>query len=224
MSNSHAVVWDMDGVIVDSAEAHNASWAAMAVEFGFTYNAERDFQSIFGLHNTDIMGKLWNFTDPEQVSRMAERKEGHFRRSTRTLRPLPGVLDLMVAMHEAGWRQAIGSSAPMENITLLVEATGIAPYIEAIASGDDVAHGKPNPEVFLLAFQRLGAEPRCGVVIEDAPAGIRAGVRAGAVTIGVTNTQTEETLLEAGADLVVSNLVGLTVDELERLIEAQKGE
>lgn len=221
MSTILAVVWDMDGVIVDSAEAHNASWAAMATDFGVAYNPERDFQAIFGLHNTDIMVRLWNITDPEQVSRMAESKEKHFRLSAPNLLPLPGVLDLMSALHKAGWRQGIGSSAPLENIRLLVEATGIAPYIKAIASGDDVTHGKPNPEVFLLAFKRLGAEPRSGVVIEDAPAGIEAGVRAGAATVGVTNTQTEETLREAGADMVVISLTGLSVDDLERLVKAR---
>jgi beta-phosphoglucomutase len=223
MPAKRAVVWDLDGVIVDSAEAQNASWVAMAQEFGVPYDAERDFRVIFGRHNTDIINSLWKVMDAEGVERMVEIKEGHFRRNATTLRPLPGVLDLMDALRKAGWRQAIGSSAPMENVKLLVEVTGVSPYIEAIASGDDVTAGKPNPQVFLLAFERLGVEPHDGVVIEDAPAGIQAGVRAGAATLGVTNTQTEDTLREAGAQRVVSSLSDVGVADLERLVNEHQG-
>jgi len=219
MPAKRAVVWDLDGVSVDSAEAQNASWVAMAQEFGVPYDAERDFRVIFGRHNTDIINSLWNMMDAEGVERMVESKEGHFRRNATTLRPLPGVLDLMDALQKAGWRQAIGSSAPMENVKLLVEVTGVSHYIEAIASGDDVTKGKPNPQVFLLAFERLRIEPRDGVVIEDAPAGIQAGVRAGAATLGVTNTQTGDTLREAGAQRIVSSLADVGVADLERLVE-----
>lgn len=214
----HAAVWDLDGVVVDSAEAHNASWAAMAHDFGVPYDAERDFKGIFGRHNSDIISSLWNVTETGRIAEMAERKEGHFRANAAKLRPLPGVLDLMKSLKEAGWKQGIGSSAPMANIRLLVEATGIAPYIEAIASGDDVTEGKPNPHVFLLAFGRLGVDPRSGVVIEDAPAGIEAGMRAGAATLGVTTTQTAQTLKNAGANLVVDSLSVVDVDALEKLV------
>ncbi len=219
MPAKRAVVWDLDGVIVDSAEAHNASWAAMAQEFDVPYDAEKDFQAIFGRHNTDIINSLWKVMDAEGVERMTQSKEGHFRRNATTLRALPGVLDLIDALRKAGWRQAIGSSAPMENVKLLVEVTGVSPYIEAITSGDDVSEGKPNPQVFLLAFERLGVEPRDGVVIEDAPAGIQAGVRAGAAILGVTTTQTEDTLREAGAQMVVSSLAEVGVADLERLVD-----
>jgi beta-phosphoglucomutase len=222
MPINRAVVWDLDGVIVDSAEAQNASWVAMAQEFGVPYDAERDFKVIFGRHNTDIINSLWKVMDAEGVERMVDSKEGHFRRNATTLLPLPGVLELMDALQKAGWRQAIGSSAPMENVKLLVEVTAISPYIEAIASGDDVTEGKPNPQVFLLAFKRLGVEPRDGVVIEDAPAGIQAGLRAGAATLGVTNTQTEETLREAGAHMVVHTLAGMGVADFERLVEVRQ--
>ena len=220
MPTSRAVVWDMDGVIVDSAEAHNASWAAMAQEFGVPYDGEKDFRSIFGRHNTEIINSMWNVTDAGRVGLMTESKERHFRRAAPTLRPLSGVLDLMASLQKAGWRQAIGSSAPMENIRLLVEATGIASYIEAIASGDDVSQGKPDPQVFLIAFERLGVHPQDGVVIEDAPAGIQAGVRAGAATLGVTNTQTEDTLKKAGAQRVVESLAEVAVEDMERLVES----
>ena len=218
MNNARAVAWDLDGVIVDSAEAHNASWQAMAAEFGVPYDPEADFKAIFGRHNTDIIEHLWGVTDPEQVERMANAKESYFRQAAAHLKPMPGVVELVTALREAGWRQGIGSSAPLANVNLLLAGTNLANYMQAIASGEDVARGKPDPQVFLLAFERLGVNPSDGVVIEDAPSGIQAGKRAGAATLGVTTTQTRQTLLDAGADLVVDSLAGITVADLEKLV------
>src|ERR671936_385580 len=90
--------------------------------------------------------------------------------------------------------------------------------MQGIPSGEDLAKSKPDPQVFLLAFQRLGVSPRDGVVIEDAPSGVQAAIAAGAASVGVTNTQTEQTLREAGADLVVPTLEGLKVSVLEDLV------
>jgi beta-phosphoglucomutase len=212
-----AVVWDLDGVIVDSGDAHNASWAAMASEFGLPYDPAV-FKSIFGRHNTDIISSLWGITDPQEIERMALSKEQFFRQAARDLRPLPGVLDLVRSLAQAGWKQGIGSSAPLENVRLLLDATGLSNYMQAIASGEDVTRGKPDPQVFLRAFERLGVSPLDGVIIEDAPAGVQAAKAAGAAALAVTNTQTEETLREAGADLVVPTLEGLELGTLEDLV------
>ncbi len=222
MDVDRAVVWDLDGVIVDSAEAHNLSWEGMAAEFGVPYDAERDFRGIFGRHNSDIIGSLWGVTELGEIERMASRKEILFREAARGLKALPGVEGLMRSLAGAGWKQGIGSSAPIENIRLLLSVTGLAGYMEAIASGEDVSEGKPDPEVFLVAFRRLGVGPACGVVIEDAPAGVQAAIAAGAACVGVTNTQNTETLWAAGADLVVGSLEGVSVETLEQLIRKKQ--
>jgi len=219
MAPQRAVVWDLDGVMVDSAEAHNLSWATMAGEFGVPYDPDRDFRGIFGRHNTDIISSLWKVSDPDHIEKMALRKEELFREAARTLKPLPGVIELVHALDEAGWKQAIGSSAPLENVSLLLSVMSLDRYMQAIASGEDVQEGKPNPEVFLLAFKRLGVPPRDGVVIEDAPAGVKAALAAGSSCLAVTTTQTEQTLREAGAHQVVSTLEGITPRDLERLIQ-----
>lgn len=222
MSQPKAVVWDLDGVIVDSGEAHNASWIAMARDFSVPYDPNKDFKAMFGRHNTDIIGGLWGITDPETVAQMADAKEEIFRREAKKLKALPGVETLMQALKSAGWRQAIGSSAPMPNIEVLLEGTGLGKYMDAISSGDDVKVGKPDPTVFLIAFRRLGVEPSNGVVIEDAPAGVQAGKSSGAACLAVTNTQTRETLATAGADLVVDTLEGISIASLESLIKASQ--
>src|SRR3954447_11915267 len=136
-----AVVWDLDGVIVDSGAAHNASWVGMAREFRVPYNPDADFKGIFGRHNTDIISGLWQVTAPAEIERMASRKEWLFREAARNLMPLPGVADLMRSLTEAGWKQGIGSSAPLENIRLLLEVTGLSCYMQGIASGEDVTVG-----------------------------------------------------------------------------------
>src|SRR5262245_26303486 len=112
MPGKRAVVWDLDGVIVDSGEAHNRSWIDMATEFHVPYDPVRDFPRIFGRHNTDIIRSLWGVTDPEQIERMALRKEVLFREAAHELKPLPGVVELIRALDGAGWKQGIGSSAP----------------------------------------------------------------------------------------------------------------
>lgn len=215
-----AVVWDMDGVLVDSSVAQNASWVAMAKEYGVPYDPEKDFLRIFGLHNTEIMRSQWGITDPEKVELMIQSKETHFRRSAVHLKPLPGVVELVSALARVGWKQAVGSSAPLENVRLLLEVMGLSRYMRAIASGDDVMNGKPDPEVFLLALRCLGVDPADAVVIEDAPVGVMAAKRAGAACLGVTSTRPADALWAAGADRVVGSLEGLTVRDLEHVIRS----
>lgn len=223
MDVHRAVVWDLDGVLVDSGAAHNLSWQVMAQQYGVPYDPDVDFRNIFGKHNTDIIGSLWQITDPDRVAELADAKEIAFRSEAANLKPLPGVVDLVQELERQGWKQAIGSSAPLENVRVLLEVLQIGDYMQAIASGDDVTAGKPDPQVFLIAFERLGVSPEDGVVVEDAPAGIQAGVRAGAATLGVTTTQTAETLEKAGADRVVASLADVTVDDLEVLVRQHQG-
>ena len=222
MSKHRAVVWDLDGVIVDSADAHNESWVAMARQFGVPYDPEKDFPVIFGRHNNDIISSMWGVTDQSKIDEMADFKERKFREAAAKLKPLPGVVELVKALREAGWKQAIGSSAPMLNIQALLDATGLGPYMDAISSGNDVTEGKPNPQVFLIAFERVGVDPRNGVVIEDAPAGVLGGKRAGAAVLGVTTTQTAGVLRDAGADRVVDSLEEISVADLEAMVQANR--
>lgn len=212
----------MDGVIVDSAEAHNASWQAMAEEFDVPYDPEKDFKAIFGRRNEDIIRSSWGITDPDEITRMELSKENNFRQAAVHLEALPGVVELVAALAEAGWKQAICSSAPLENVHILLKSTSLTDYMEAIVSAEDVSQGKPNPQVFLLGFKRLGVEPANGVVIEDAPAGVQAGKAAGATTIAITNTQSREILTEAGADCILDTLSGVTPKDLKNLIESRK--
>jgi beta-phosphoglucomutase len=221
MSNEaepHAVVWDLDGVLVNSGEAHRAAWIALGQEIARPFSDE-DFVRTFGMANPDIFRVTWGITDPTDVATWSERKEGLFRDQARALHPLPGAVELVRALRTAGWRQAIGSSAPLANITLLLDVLGLTGQFDALVSGDDITRGKPDPQGFRLAFKRLGVPPARGFVIEDAVAGVQAGKAAGAHVIAVTTTRARADLIAAGADRVVDHLTELSVSLLAGLLE-----
>jgi beta-phosphoglucomutase len=222
MESNKAVVWDLDGVLVDSSDAHKVSWVEMAREWDVPYDADKDFPATFGRHNSDIITLLWGVTDPKVIGAMADTKEGYFRYSAAALKPMPGAVELVNTLRRAAWKQGIGSSAPLKNIQVVLQAIGLEDQMDAIASGDDVTVGKPDPQVFVVAFQRLGVEPARGVVVEDAIAGVQAAKSAGAVCIGVTNSHGADALKEAGADLLVHSLNDVTVSTIENLIRGRE--
>jgi len=155
---------------------------------------------------------------PEELRQLARRKEEYYREEVAGhVQPLPGVRDILRSLHQAGFSQAIASSAPPKNIGLVLESTGIGEYFDAIVSGDEVSAGKPDPEIFLEAARRLGAAPSRCVVIEDAIAGVEAAVAARMRCIAVTNTNPSEKLSQA--DLVVKSLEELSADVLENLLQ-----
>lgn len=216
-SAERAVVWDMDGVLVNSGAAHRAAWIALGNEIARPFTDD-DFLRTFGMANPDIFRVTWGITDPADVAAWSDRKEILFRDQARELHPLPGAVDLVRALHAAGWRQAIGSSAPLANVTLLLDVLGLTELLDAVVSGDDITRGKPDPQGFLLAFARLGVPPAQGLVIEDAVAGVQAGKAAGALVIAVTTTRARADLQAAGADRVVDHLTELTVPLLAGLL------
>src|SRR5205085_4371216 len=144
MSDSapRAVVWDLDGVLVDSGAAHEAAWRGLAQELGRSFT-DADYLRTFGLMNADIFRLLWDITGPpEWLASWAERKEILFRQYARTLRPQPGALALVGALRAAGWRQAIGSSTPRANLDVLLPTLGLVGQFDAVISGDDLTRGK----------------------------------------------------------------------------------
>lgn len=172
--DGYAVIWDVDGVLLDSAEQHRQSWHALAQENGFPYS-DADFWATFGMRNGDIIPRVFGVTDPERVAALGERKETFYRELlARQIAPLPGAKELLAALHGAGYQQALGSSAPEENIRTIVRLLDVGAYLQATVSGETVALGKPAPDIFLAAAGKLGVEPARCLVIEDAPAGIAA--------------------------------------------------
>jgi beta-phosphoglucomutase family hydrolase len=218
MRHQHkAVIWDMDGVIADTAPYHLQAWQEVFRRRGVRYT-EDDFKRNFGKRNDSIIRSVLGSRVPlAEMEAIAAEKEELFRRwAASRIRPLPGAIELMQALREHGFAQAMGSSAPLENIELVTRRLGIAGFFRVIVSGREVTEGKPSPQVFLRAAERLGARPEDCVVIEDAVAGVSAAKRAGMSCIAVTSTNSRDKL--SGADLIVDTLEEVTVAGLESLL------
>ena len=211
-----AVLWDMDGVIADTGPYHLQAWHMVFSERGFNYSDE-DFRRNFGQRNDTIIKKVTGDSlSTEDVEAIAAKKEEIYRRKVaRNIKPLPGVIKLIKSLEEHGIKMAVASSAPLENIQLILRGLGITDYFQAVVWGREVTEGKPSPQVFLLAAERLKIEPASCVVIEDAVAGVTAAKRAGMKCVAVTNTHPGTKLLEA--DLVVDNLETVSVNDLAGL-------
>jgi HAD superfamily hydrolase (TIGR01509 family) len=221
-SKDCAAIFDLDGTLVDSHDAHFEAWSIVARELGHDLTAAQ-FRRQFGRTNPPIIRELLEWTaapppDDVRIAELAERKESLFRdRIAQSFPVMPGGPDLLEALRGSGWRLAVGSSAPPANVAASIAGLGAGGLFEVSITGDDVQHGKPDPEVFLLAAGRLGVDPVRCVVLEDAPAGVEAARRAGMACVGLASKgRTREEL--ADADLVVESLESLSPGTLERLL------
>ena len=218
MPSPRAVLWDMDGTLIDSAEYHWLTWRDALAQEGHTLTHE-EFASFFGQRNDTILRRFFgDAISHADVARIGRDKEAAYREMVRAtgIEPLPGVREWLERLHDAGWRQAVASSAPPENIETIIDVLGFHELLQSWASGEEVAHGKPAPDVFLLAAEKLVVEPARCVVVEDAPAGVEAGRRGGMRTIGITSMNRP-----LDADVVVSSLEDLPPDSFERLIHTE---
>jgi beta-phosphoglucomutase len=211
---SRAVLWDLDGTLVDSGELHWVAWRdAMAAE-GVPITRQM-FEATFGWKNDPILRRwLGDDTPEDRKRRVADGKERAYRAALRAagLAPLPGAREWVERLHADGWKQAICSSAPRENIEAVLEVTGLGRGFEVIVAAEDVTLGKPDPQVFLLGAEKLGVPPSRAIVVEDAEAGVEAARRAGMKSIGVNGK------LPLQADIVVATLEELTASSWASLL------
>jgi len=221
VSKARAVIWDMDGVIVDTAPYHFRAWQHVFQKRGVDFT-EDDFRRHFGQRNdTIIRDTLGEDISQSKVDAIAGEKEANYRQRVRqNIKPLPGAIELVKSLREHDFAVALASSAPMENIRLILRGLDIEDFFPVIVFGREVSEGKPSPQGFLLAAEKLGVEPKNCIVIEDAIAGVTAAKRAGMHCIAVTNTHHRRSLMEA--DLIVDTLEEVTVDELEEFLNPSR--
>jgi beta-phosphoglucomutase len=217
----HAIIFDMDGVLVLSGDAHFKAWHSVAAKAGIDLSYEA-FTHTFGLTNPDVIRLVWKReVSAHDQAAIANAKEAMYRDLVRESPPLaPGLIPLLESFAQAGFVMGIGSSAPRENVDLLLDASGIRRFFAAISDGGMVKRGKPAPDVFLLAAQLAGANPARCAVIEDAPAGIQAAIAAGMVPVGVATTHDAGALRNAGATRVVGALADLSPNSIRELFPA----
>jgi len=210
-----AVLWDLDGTLVDSEEFHWLSWRDTMRPEGVELTYEQ-FLASFGQKNDRIL-PVWlgGDVDTGRMQRIGEDKESEFRRLAEThgLTPLPGAREWLSKLKAAGWKQAIASSAPRVNVEMMLRVAGVDDCFDAIVSADDVTIGKPDPQVFLRAAEKLAVPPSRCIVVEDAAAGVEGARRAGMRSIGVTKNA------RLDADVFVVSLADLPADAFDRLLE-----
>ena len=217
MNPLRAVLWDMDGTLIDSEEFHWIAWRDTMRKEATPITREQ-FLVTFGQRNDSIIRQwLGAAATSRRIERIVTAKEELYRDLVRKhgMRPLPGVATWLDRLQEAGWLQAIASSAPWENIDVILEALSATHLFQAIVSAEDVNHGKPDPEVFLVAASRLGVSPAYSIVVEDAVAGVEAAHRAGMHSIGVSRHGKH-----LGADIVVQSLELLDPNAFEMLFNS----
>ena len=200
-----AVLWDMDGVIADSNSFHFAAWQETFAKRGINFTKE-DFTKLFGTRNDFIIRKVLGKGLPEEdIEPIVQEKEASFRQKAKSnIKPLPGVMKLLNTIKKGNFKLALVSSAPKENIDLISSELKLEEYFNSIVSGREVPQSKPNPQIYLLAAERLGTQPESCIVIEDSPPGVKAAKAAGMRCLAVANTHSKEEL--KGADKVVNSL------------------
>jgi HAD superfamily hydrolase (TIGR01509 family) len=215
-----AVIFDLDGVLVDSYRAHFASWSRLYAELGVEYT-EAAFAADFGRTSRDILRRtLGEQLSEARIRELDERKEALFRDVLRAHFPaMDGAAELIDALAADGFLLAVGSSGPPENISLCLEKLGRIAKFGAVVTGADVTRGKPDPQVFQLAAERLGEPPSSCAVVEDAVHGVEAANRAGMISIGLTGTADRDRL--GAADLVVDCIGELSPGRIRELLRSR---
>ncbi|MGE0479601.1 MAG: HAD family hydrolase [Phycisphaerae bacterium] len=217
---AHGVIFDMDGVLVASGTAHAASWRLVAKKHGLSMPDEF-FRDTFGRPSRDIIRQVWNreLSDAEERA-IDDEKERVYRDLVTGMVPLSiGAREALHALRSAGYTLAVGTSGPPENLELVLRETRIGDLFAATVHGFDVRHGKPAPDIFLLAAERARLAPRNCVVIEDAPVGLQGAQAAGMKTIGYAGTHPPERLAEHGADATIERFAELTPALVERVLK-----
>jgi beta-phosphoglucomutase family hydrolase len=196
--STKTILWDMDGVIADSYSFHFAAWQETFAKRGIKFTRE-DFTKLFGARNDFIIGSIMGRELSEgDVKIMVREKEENFRRkATGSIKPFPGAVRLLNAMKKGNFKLGLASSAPKENIDLVLSELNLEGIFDCIVFGQEVSESKPAPQIYLLAAKKLEATPNDCLVIEDSHLGVKAAKAAGMKCLAIANTHPRQKLGEA---------------------------
>jgi beta-phosphoglucomutase family hydrolase len=218
MKEKFAVLFDMDGVIIDSNPYHKDAWLEFCRRYQVELKEEDVPRYIYGKTNkTALVDVFQREFSPEESFRLSEEKEAIYRDLHRAdIRLIKGLDHLLNAFEQHQIPLAVCTNAPVANLDFTLEETGIRPYFEVLIDASKVSKGKPDPEIYLKAAQLLQVPAERCIVMEDSTVGVEAGLRAGMKVVGITTTHTREEL--AHTHLVIDDFDELTVDRLAALL------
>jgi HAD superfamily hydrolase (TIGR01509 family) len=216
-------IFDFDGVLFHSDLTHETCWRTVSESEHLPFSREQ-FLKGFGVKNALFVRTILKWADdPQEVARLVQEKERVFQTLVQKegLLPISGTIDLVMRLTEAKIPCAIGSSAMRTNIDLVMKRhLRLRAAFSVLITGENVTNGKPDPQVFLLAAEKLGLSPSSCVVFEDAPLGVEAGKRAGMSVVALTTSFSRESLENAHPDMIVDSLASVTVQDLVSLARA----
>jgi beta-phosphoglucomutase len=214
------VVFDLDGVIVDSHPLHKRAWRAFLASVGKQVS-EQDLDFIFeGRRRRDILIHFLGELSDTEIQGYGNKKDEYFRQAASELEPVPGTVEFIRTVKKAELRLAVATSASRQRAQWTLQQLNIADYFEVLVTGDDVVQSKPDPTIYRLAAQRLGVSPERLFAIEDSVCGVRSAKSAGLPCIGIATGRNVHPLILSGADRVVSTLVDLSLRDLEEVFSS----
>jgi HAD superfamily hydrolase (TIGR01509 family) len=208
LRNARGILFDMDGVLIDSEPTHEKAIIALSTELGDKLTDHETIQSFKGAPEKFMAKRLMEIypqqtrTSPELISRKVELYAALFAENV-TL--IPQAIDFLKASRSVGRIHGLTTSASRATQRLSFDTFGFWPYFDTIITGEDITKGKPDPEPFHLTAEKLGLDPAGCIVIEDSINGVRSGHAAGCTVIALTTTFPREALFEAGADHVIDS-------------------
>ena len=213
-----AVIFDMDGVIVDSNPAHKIALKVFCKQHGYDLSDQEMIAKIYGRTNKDWIANLFgdNLTWEEQRKFAAEKEQLFREIYAEDIQPVNGLIDFLNELKENDIARAIATSAPRSNVDFTIEKTGIESFFDIILDESHVTAGKPEPEVYLKTAEALHLDPSNCIVIEDSLSGVEAAKRAGCKVIGITTTHTENEF--KGVDLVIDDFTNLSITQMNDLV------
>ncbi|MBG0784221.1 MAG: HAD family phosphatase [Anaerolineaceae bacterium] len=210
-----AILWDMDGTLLDTRACHYMTWRDVLLKHGYSLS-EAVFDEHFGRNNASILPIYLGFEPaPELAKELISEKEALYREAAPAkVHLFPGVESWLQTAQFLGIRQAIASSGSLENIRMMADVFGLSPYFNETISGAELP-AKPEPDVFLVAAKALGVPPEKCLVVEDSIPGINAAINAGMKSIALTSTNPASRLSEA--DEIVNDFTAPLQGYLDKL-------
>jgi HAD superfamily hydrolase (TIGR01509 family) len=215
----HAVIFDMDGVLIDSHPAHRKAWRNfLRTLHREVCDDELDY-ILDGRKREDILRHFLGDISSEQLKVYGQQKDAFFQKQTRQVSATPGLLGFLTHLRKMKIRMAVATSASEMRTYCTLEHLKLRNYFGAIVTSNDVEVGKPAPAIYRLACRKLDVSPDSAVAIEDAFSGVQAAKAAGLRCVAVPGNQDPVRLLSAGADLMIKDFRGLTLTDLERAFQ-----
>lgn len=217
MGKEKGIIWDVDGVLAKTAPFHCESWRKVWKERNIEFSWD-DFKMSFGMRNDRIILEMLGRDYPEEeIAYIAKKKEYYFRKVAKgRIKPPTGLTRLLASLKNDGFRMAVASSGPPENVEFILKECNLTSFFLSFVSGSEVSHSKPHPEIFLLASRRISVEPHQCIVVEDAPAGVKGAKKAKMKCIAITTLHSKDELKEA--DMIINSFTEVNIEKFNQLI------